>query len=301
MNISLKILIRSMVSVSLLVLLQCKKTEVVYIPDPYVFKLATSPTLGSYLTDKNWNALYIFASDADGASNCITGCIADWTVFDAKGLSQLNLVTGLILSDFDSITSANGRQLTYKGWPLYYYSPGGVREKAKLTSGDNVGPGLWFVAKPDYTVMVANFQLVGIDGKSYIGSATNVYTEGSGESTYFTDARGRTLYVFASDSANVNLWTSATDTIHNAMFPVYNSEIAFVPSALDKTLFGSLNLYGTKQLTYKGWPVYYFGEDVDSLSRKFRGNTKGISVGITGTSALWPALFKDVTPAPAKK
>jgi len=34
-----------------------------------------------------------------------------------------------------------------------------------------------------------------------------------------------------------------------------------VPSILDKTKFGSINIVGRTQLTYKGWPLYYFGQD----------------------------------------
>ena len=41
--------------------------------------------------------------------------------------------------------------------------------------------------------MVASAQLVGLDGKNY----TSAYVEGTGNTRYFTDAAGRTLYAFA--------------------------------------------------------------------------------------------------------
>ncbi|MGI8635373.1 MAG: hypothetical protein ACR2KZ_08215 [Segetibacter sp.] len=44
-------------------------------------------------------------------------------------------------------------------------------------------------------------------------------------------------------------------------------------------------------MTYKGWPMYYFG--ADSMKR---GLNKGVSVPAPG---VWPAIMKDV--APAKK
>ena len=68
-----------------IVLFQCKKSEEVVIPDPYVIKLATSTTLGSYLTDAKGNTLYFFANDANGANNCPGSCTTAWPNFNATG------------------------------------------------------------------------------------------------------------------------------------------------------------------------------------------------------------------------
>jgi hypothetical protein len=46
---------------------------------------------------------------------------------------------------------------------------------------------------------------------------------------------------------------------------------------IDKTLFSTIDVFGKKQLTYKGWPIYYFG-----LDGAKRGATKGVSVPKTG-------------------
>jgi len=281
-----------------ILLSQCKKTTDTTVVDSAVVKLKTSATLGSYLTDTKGNALYFFSNDAAGVNTCNDGCTALWPVFFVSGLTQAKLDNGLFVADFDSITTPNGKQLTYKGWPLYYYAPGGVREAPGMTSGDNVG-GIWFVAKPDYTIMIANLQLHGINGKDYTVSPTNMYTEGVGASIYFTDQMGRTLYVFANDSSNINRWTT-TDAVHDALWPIYQYNVAVVPSSLDKTLFGSITVFGNKQLTYKGWPIYYFGADVDA-NGKYRGFNKGISVGATATTQpKWFILFKDMPAAPFK-
>ena len=224
-----------------IVLSQCKKSEEVVIPDPYVIKLATSPTLGSYLTDKSGNTLYFFANDANGANNCTGGCTTAWPNFNATGLVASQLTAGLDLADFNTITTPTGSQTTYKGWPLYYYAPGGVREKSGVTSGEGVGS-VWFVAKPDYTIMMANLQLVGLDTKSYVVSATNVYSEGLGTTSYFTDAMGRTLYAFAKDSSNINKYTKA-DLSNNGVWPLYETDKIVVPSILDKTVLSSTTVF----------------------------------------------------------
>jgi len=250
-------------------------------------KLQNSATLGNYLTDKDGNTLYYFSNDFNGENNCLGGCAALWPEFNVDNLAADQLGSGLNLSDFSSITtSANKKQVTYKGFPLYYYAPvvSGVntREAPGQTTGENVG-GIWFVAKPDYSIMLINAQLVGADGKNYKSD----YTEGTGKTLYFTDSLGRTLYAYKIDKANKNNFTRQ-DFSNNSVWPIYETDKAVVPSALDKTLFGSIDVFGKKQLTYKGWPLYYFGQD---------GTTRGANKGISfPTPGIWPVVTKD-TPA----
>jgi predicted lipoprotein with Yx(FWY)xxD motif len=274
-----------------LVFTQCEKTDTT---SPYLVNLSTSPTLGSYLTDNVGSTLYFFAMDSNGANNCTGGCTTNWPVFNVTGLTADKLAPGLLLTDFSTVSTPNGMQVTYKGWPLYYYAPAGVREAANTTTGDGVN-GLWFVAKPDYTIMIAKQQLVGADGKNYIVSATNVASEGVGATTYFTDGVGRTLYSYYKDSANVNKYTKA-DLTNNATWPIYETDKIVVPSILDKTLFGSITSVGRKQMTYKGWPMYDYGPDADAMGA-FRGNNKGISVPKPN---IWPVFIKDGPAAPKK-
>lgn len=286
---------------SVIVLNRCKKMENVTIVDPYALKLASSATLGKYLTDKEGNALYFFAKDADGLNNCTSGdCKTAWPIFYTSGLTQTKLVNGLVLANFDSITTPSGKQLTYKGWPLYYFAPGGVREASGKTTGEGVN-NLWFVAKPDYTIMLANAQLLASDLKNYVVSSTNVYSEGLGMTTYFTDSIGRTLYAFFKDSANINKYTKA-DFSNNPAWPLYETDKHIVPSILDNSLFSSTIVYGRKQLTYKGWPMYYVKGDLDATTGKFRGKNTGV-YGPLPTK--WPIFFynpvKDEYPAAPKK
>jgi predicted lipoprotein with Yx(FWY)xxD motif len=251
---------------------------------PNDIQLKDTQTAGKVLTDKDGKTLYFFTKDVAGTSACSGGCATKWPVFSVTDLAKLKLDGGLTAADFGTITRADGKpQTTYKGWPLYYYQDDAVAGDAK---GENVG-GIWFVAKPTYSIMLANAQLVGNDGKSYKADLT----EGTGDTQFFVDAMGRTLYAFARDSTNNNNFTT-NDVTHDATWPIYTAEVTDIPSAIDKTLFTTIDVFGKKQLTYKGWPLYYFGLDGTT-----RGATKGVSVPRPG---VWPIVNKDSPSAPKK-
>ncbi|MFA5327188.1 MAG: hypothetical protein WC384_05305 [Prolixibacteraceae bacterium] len=246
-------------------------------------KLLSNATFGSIITDNNGQTLYFFSRDAIGNSVCVDGCLNTWPIFYAE---NLQVGTGLKASEFSEITRADGKkQTTYRGWPLYYYSPttDGVFEAVGDTKGEAVN-NVWFVAKPDYKIMLVNSQLVGHNGKSYL----NNYTEGVGATSYFTDAFGRTLYRFTKDYFNTNKFTAA-DFINNGVWPVFYDELGAVPSIVDKTAFGKINVYGRDQLTYKGNPLYYFGQDMS------RGENKGVSFPAPG---VWPIVNTSTAQAP---
>lgn len=251
-------------------------------PEPTI-KLATSTTLGDYLVDVDGNALYFFSNDVAGQNTCTGNCAVNWPIFNAGTLTADMIGDDLSFDDFGSVTTPAGAQTTYKGWPLYYYAPSGTREASGQTTGEAVG-GIWFVAKTDYTFMIANAQLIGMDGKSYKGD----YTEGEQKVKYFTDQKGRTIYGFKQDKKNDNNFTNG-DGAHDANWPIYGPDMGSVPSTLDKSLFGTITVMGNTQLTYKGWPLYYFKNDVA------RGDNKGVSVPTPG---VWPVVVADIVEAP---
>jgi hypothetical protein len=57
-------------------------------------------------------------------------------------------------------------------------------------------------------------------------------------------------------------------------------------------LFGTIDVFGKKQLTYNGWPLYYFGDDEGAV-----GANKGVSVPKPG---IWPIAAKDIAAAPVE-
>jgi len=253
-------------------------------PQKKGIQLANSTTFGAVLTDKDGKTLYFFASDVAGTPTCSGGCEAIWPIYySADASTDLNLNK----AEVGEVTRADGRkQSTYRGYPLYYYASDAAAGEIK---GDGVG-GIWFVAKPDYSLMIANAQLVGANGKSY----TSTYVEGTGNTKYFTDAFGRTLYGFAPDKNGVNNYTKGAT--QEGIWPVYQSEVLIAPSVIAKTDLGVITVasISKKQLTYKGWPLYYYVPDAK------RGDNKGITIpGTAAPGSVWPYVYTTTTVAPA--
>lgn len=261
----------------------CKKNAVVVSPVAAKvtgIQLTANTKFGSILTDNNTRSLYFFAIDATGSSGCNGSCALTWLPFYVE---TPVIGTGLLATDFATITRTDGsKQTSYKGWPMYYFSGDA---NAGDVNGDAVGT-TWFVAKADYTVMLANAQLLGRDGVQY----TSLSKAGTEISQYITDPTGRTLYAFSPDKFKVNNYTKA-DFSNDAVWPIYivNSVLS-IPSILDKTQFAIITVFGKTQLTYKGWPLYYFGADA-----AVRGSTKGVSVPVPG---VWPITNLNSTVAP---
>ena len=198
-------------------------------------QLNTIGALGEVLVDSEGTTLYFFSKDVSGESTCSDGCLDSWPIFY---LAELNLSDGLEASDFGAITRADGaRQTTYKGWPLYYFS-GDIAPND--VNGEGAGD-TWFVAKPDYTVMLANQD---IDGES---------------TTYLVNDLGRSLFFFANDEPNVsNCSGGCLDA-----WPVFDRELpAVVPSTISSAGFDQIDANnGGKQLIYQGKPLYYFAQE----------------------------------------
>ncbi len=238
-----------------------------------------SDDFGTILTDHAGRTLYFFSPDVDGMSNCEGDCINNWPVFYEE---DVTVAEGLNPDDFGSIDRGSGEmQTTYKGWPLYYF----INDAAP---GQVEGDGLidkWFVAKPDYKIMIADGQLVGNDGTNYKAD----YTQGDEIVKYFTDDMGVTLYYWVNDKYNRNNFTNE-DFSNNDAWPIYEETEIIIPSILNAEDFAVIDVFGRDQLTYKGYPLYMFGQDM-----MMRGNTKGVSVPSPG---IWPIAVPDMMAAP---
>jgi len=264
----------------------CKSDPTPAAPKPTGINLSAST---SVLTDNKNQTLYIFASDGNGQSSCTGACEKSWPPFYVE---DPTLDGSLSSADFDEITRPdNTKQSTYKGSPLYYYSPtgDGKLEAAGQTSGDGQG-NIWFTAKANYTVMISSEQLVGADGKNYTSSGA----EGQGVSSFFVDGKGRTLYTFINDTQNNNNFTAA-DLSNNTVWPIFHTTLADLPLGISASDFGEITVFGQTQSTYKGRPLYYFGGNSTTAGDVNRGETRGVSFPSPG---IWPVVNTTTTPAP---
>jgi len=102
---------------------------------------------GPILFDGKDRVLYGFTRDKRGGkSTCYGACAAAWPVYFSKG--QVKAMRGVRQSLIGRVRRSNGRlQVTYNGWPLYYYAHEGPRE-VKCQNVDQFG-GLWLVMKPN--------------------------------------------------------------------------------------------------------------------------------------------------------
>jgi predicted lipoprotein with Yx(FWY)xxD motif len=107
-------------------------------------QLLENEKAGEYLVDSQGRALYYFKKDEPGKSNCSGDCLANWPAFTQEDFS---VPEGFDKKDFDTITREdNGeKQVTYKGFPLYYFAK-------DQQEGDVNGQGVkdvWFVVNSE--------------------------------------------------------------------------------------------------------------------------------------------------------
>ncbi len=101
---------------------------------------------GRILFAGNGRVVYGFTRDRRGGrSQCYGDCAAAWPVYYARG--ALTAGAGVKQSLLGTVKRRDGRrQLTYNGWPLYYYAhekAGEVRCQNVVTHG-----GTWLVVRP---------------------------------------------------------------------------------------------------------------------------------------------------------
>jgi predicted lipoprotein with Yx(FWY)xxD motif len=98
----------------------------------------TSTDLGEVLADPAGNVLYLFLPDNQGPSVCEGGCAENWPPLT----ESLAAGDGADASLLGTAARPDGTpQLTYNGWPLYYFA-------GDDAPGDTNGQGIndvWFV------------------------------------------------------------------------------------------------------------------------------------------------------------
>ena len=219
-------------------------------PEAAAVTLASSE-YGDILADADGNILYMFVPDGKGDSVCYGECEAAWPIFYAPA----EVGDGLDGSLLGSANRTDGTsQATYGGWPLYYFADDAAPGE---TNGQGRGD-VWHVVNAAGEALVANGEV--------LNQLTVVDSEYGG---ILADADGNVLYLFTPDEQGES--TCYDDC--EANWPVFNGP-AWSGAGIDGDLVTlAERTDGTKQLSYNGWPLYYFANDAAP------GDTNGQGAG----------------------
>ena len=245
-------------------------------------KTSEHPELGTVLTDASGRTLYLFTVDERDKSNCLGGCALAWPPLLTVGDPTAD--EAIADERLSSVTRGDGSvQVTYNGWPLYYYAPDRGPGEAR---GQNSGS-LWYVVStyggPIQTnAMVRTYDLPGLG-------------------TILTEASGRTVYLFTMDERNKS---SCSGGCALAWPPLLTVGAPTAEEGVATRRLGSITREdGYAQVTYDGWPLYYFAPDEkpgDAMGQSvgdvwFVVSSAGEAVTITSPT---PTAMDHATPVP---
>lgn len=214
----------------------------------FTVNLADSDS-GQYMVGSNGMTLYTFDVDALDTSNCSGRCLENWPALTVESADALT-TDPAIPGEFGTITRADDgtTQVTYNGQPLYYWAhdeaPGDM-------TGEGVG-GVWWIVPPA-TVYISRSEDLG---------------------TFLVGPTGMTVYMFTNDTQGSGESACSGDCLAN--WPPLTVDSADAIVAGDNVR-GELSTItrddGALQVTYNGWPLYYWKDDAA------RGDTTGQGVG----------------------
>jgi predicted lipoprotein with Yx(FWY)xxD motif len=253
-------------------------TAVVPVTGGTVVKLGQDASLGSFLEDEKGMTLYLFTKDTPNTSNCYDKCATAWPPLLTTG----NPVSsdGIDASKLGTTTRKDGSvQVTYNGWPLYYY------EKDKATGdviGQDVGS-VWFVVSPagekiesaqatePATAATQPATEAATSASPSAGAATVNLGQNDKLGSFLVDDKGMTLYLFTKDTPNTSV---CYDKCAVAWPPLLTTGAPVAGQGVDASKFGTTTRKdGSMQVTYNGWPLYYYEKD------KAPGDVTGQGVG----------------------
>ncbi|MEX2228229.1 MAG: hypothetical protein WEB13_01190 [Dehalococcoidia bacterium] len=107
--------------------------------------VGSTAALGDVLVAANGMTLYLFARDTPGVSNCTGQCEQAWPPLTVDAGVDATAVAALTGTLGVTVRADSSRQVTYNGWPLYYYS---ADSAVGETRGEKVG-GVWFAIPTD--------------------------------------------------------------------------------------------------------------------------------------------------------
>ena len=221
--------------------------------DTVTVEIEEHDELGAILVDGSGRTLYLLIQDERNQSNCGESCIQTWPpLLTAEAASAGEGLTAQVLNSIRRDDGSN--QVTYNGWPLYYFSGDETPGDAK---GQNSG-GIWFV--------------VSIYGGPKQNNAIVKVSEHPELGAILTDGNNRTLYLFTVDERD------KTNCLHGCAMAwpplVTVGDITADELIADERLDSVTRLDGSEQVTYNGWPLYYYVLDEKP------GDAKGQNSGL---------------------
>lgn len=209
-------------------------------------------------SDRDGFALYTFAKDGKGVSNCSGACLANWPPLLAGANDEASHPYSIIER---SLGSSTARQWAYQGMPLYFF-------KNDTAAGHTNGKALpnWQLARPIPVIL----QNDATKGEFLIGKGYLLNSQGMADQS----KSGFTLYTFANDTANQSNCNGAC--IGNWP-PLYAAAEAQSAGDFSVVTRGD----ATKQWAYKGQPLYFYAGD--SVAGDIKGEVTNWSLATTAT------------------
>ena len=206
---------------------------------PAAMKLATDSSGQRVLVAANGRTLYSFDPDTKGGKSvCYSQCAAAWPPLTVAGKPAIG--PGLDASLVGTVTRSDGQeQVTYGGWPLYYFA---FDKKAGQTNGQG-DEQVWWLVTP---------------GGSQIRLPATIQTATNGK--YVTDSHGFTLYLYTPDKRGGKS-TCTTGKCAQEWPAVTTTGAPKAGAGLTGKLGTTSIPGGREQVTLNGWPLYYFVGD----------------------------------------
>jgi predicted lipoprotein with Yx(FWY)xxD motif len=100
---------------------------------------------GTYLTDGSGRALYLWKADSGARSSCTGSCAQEWPPLIVNAAPSAG--TGIQGGHVTTVARpGGGKQLTYKGHPLYYFAGDSGPGQTAGQGSDDFGAKWWLVA-----------------------------------------------------------------------------------------------------------------------------------------------------------
>jgi predicted lipoprotein with Yx(FWY)xxD motif len=209
------------------------------------------PAVGHILTGPNGMSLYVFGNDEPSKSNCYDQCAVNWPPLLIE--TDQALVSPLAIPGEFGVSERTdgGRQVTYNGWPLYYW----VRDQnVGDTTGQSVGD-VWWVANINPVVRLLEHPR---HGNILVGPT------------------GMTLYRFTNDADGVSNCAGGCAMRWPPLVGGFNRSAGVAPLT-GEGVSGEIGIIerddAGMQVTFDGEPLYYWVND------HAPGDTTGHEVG----------------------